>query len=187
MGDGDVCGWEHGILTLFPAGRQTNGKPNCEPNAGARCAVPTQQAQRERGGLMSCASMPPHVEVSLREGMCVCVCNPWTCENILYRDLCHGILWSGRGHSTVYAKCDLIYGSGTGEWVEWEWTGCPRIEQTVLCSNALSDHLFRIMTILLTFELTAGYGHHRCSKNVLLTFSSSYESVFRMFIRMFKC
>lgn len=47
--------------------------PTVSQNAGARCAVPTQQAQRERGGMMSCANMPPHVEVSLRKGVCVCV------------------------------------------------------------------------------------------------------------------
>ncbi len=138
---------------------------NCEPNAGARCAVPTQQAQRERererGGLMSCANMPPHVEVSLRKGVCVSVyvcINPWACENVLYRDLCVTVSYGVGGHSTVHAKCDLIYGSGTGEWVEWEWTGCPRTERS-FCSNALSDHLFRIMWILPTFKLTAGYGH----------------------------
>lgn len=31
---------------------------------------------RERGGLVSCANMPPHVEVSLRKGVCVCMHQP---------------------------------------------------------------------------------------------------------------
>jgi len=39
-------------------------------------------------------------------------------------------------HITVHAKCDLIYGSRTGEWVEWEWTRCPGNE-LFSCSSAL--------------------------------------------------
>lgn len=77
---------------------------------------------------MNSANMPPHVEVSFRK-VCVCAC---VCEKVIYTDLCVMVSYGVEGHSTVHAKCDLIYGSGTGEWVEWEWTGCPGIELSFL-------------------------------------------------------
>lgn len=137
---------------------------NCEPNAGARCAVPTQQAQREREREEGWRAVP----ICLRmwrcpwEKVCVCLCMYASTHELVKMFYIETYVsrspMEWRGHSTVHAKCDLIYGSGTGEWVEWEWTGCPRTERS-FCSNALSDQLFRIMWILPTFKLTAGYGH----------------------------
>lgn len=62
------------------------------------------------------------------------------------------------GHSTVHAKCDLIYGSGTGEWVEWEWTGCPGIGILVQMPFLIIYlESCELDSFLLSFEPTTGY------------------------------
>jgi len=82
---------------------------------------------RERGGLMSSANMPPHVEVSFRKGVCVSACmGVWKCY--IYRLLCHGVLWSGGTHHSscqmwphLWVKNRWVGGVGMDQ-MSWEWT-----------------------------------------------------------------
>jgi len=52
-----------GRQTVNPTVRQTQERDVLYPPS----------RHREREGLMSSANMPPHVEVSFRKGVCVCV------------------------------------------------------------------------------------------------------------------